>query len=123
MSCFHNRPTKPTFLPPPPREEEITTKDIEACYQGYKNLRWDIHEGYYFKNYLIKYVLFYNKENENSLRNNQQFTSMEETKEPPSSMCGETKKNYIMRIKIHSHVTLRNVRKHHMRIKNIPLKL
>ena len=30
--------------------------------------------------------------NANSLRNNQQFTSMEDTKEPPSSVGGETKK-------------------------------
>ena len=44
MSWFHNQPTKPTFLPPPLREEEITTKDIEACYHGYKTLRWDIYE-------------------------------------------------------------------------------
>ena len=35
---------------------------------------------------------FYKKENENSLRNNQQCTSMEETKEPPISMGGEAEK-------------------------------
>ena len=92
MSWFHNQPTNPTCLSPPPREEEITTKDIEACFQGYQTLRWDIHERYYFQEYLIKYVFFYKKENENSLRNNQQCTSMEETKEPPSSVGGETEK-------------------------------
>ena len=58
MSWLQNRPTMPTFLPPPPMEEEITAKDIEACYQGYKTLRWDIHEGYSFQEYLIKYVFF-----------------------------------------------------------------
>ena len=75
---FHNQPTKPTFLPPPPREEEITNKDIEACYQGYKNLRWDARERYYFQEYLLKYGFSYKNENENLLRNNQQSTSSEE---------------------------------------------
>ena len=92
MSWFHNQPIKPTFLPPPQREEEITAKDIEACYQGYKTLKWDIHERYYYQYYLIKYEFFYNNSNENSLINNHQCTSMEETKDPPSSVGGETKK-------------------------------
>ena len=92
MSWFHNLPTKPTFLPPPPREEEITTKDIEACYQGYQTLRWDIRERYYFQEYLLNYVYLYNKENENSLRNNQQCTGMEESKELPIYVSGEAEK-------------------------------
>ena len=92
MSWFHNRPTKPTFLHPPPTKEETTTKDIEACYHGYKNLRWDIHEGYCFQEYIIKYVFFYRKANKNSLRNNQRSTCMEETKEPPSSVGSEVEK-------------------------------
>ena len=73
-------------------EEEITTKDIEACYQGYKTLRWDIHERYYFQEYILKYVFFYKKVNENSLRNIQQSISMEETKEIPISVGGEVEK-------------------------------
>ena len=99
MSWFHNRPTKPTFLPPSPTKEEVTTKDIQvtakdikACYQGYTNLRWDICERYYFQEYIIKYVFFYKKENENSLMNNQQCTSMEETKELPIFVGGEAEK-------------------------------
>ena len=90
MSWFHNLTTNPTFLPPPQREEEITTKDIEACYQGYQTLRWDISEKYYFQDYILKHLFFYKKENDNSLRNNQQSTSMEEPKKPPSSVGGET---------------------------------
>ena len=93
MSSFHNIPTKPTFLPPLLREEEITTKDIKACYQGYKNLRWDICERYYFQEYHLKYVFFYKNESGDSLRNNHQCTSMEETKEPPSSVGGEEEKS------------------------------
>ena len=92
MSWFHNMPTNPTFLPPSPREEEITAKDIEACYQWYTNLRWDIHERYYFQEYMIKYVFFYKKENENSLRNNQQCISMEEMEELPIFVGGEAEK-------------------------------
>ena len=44
ISWFHNRPTKPTFLPPPPREEEITTKAIEACFHVYQNLSLTSHD-------------------------------------------------------------------------------
>ena len=92
MSCFHNRPTKPTFLPPPPRESEITAEDIEAYYQGYQTLRWDIRERYYFQEYLLMYVFFYKKENENSLSNNQQCTSRKEIKELQISVGGEEEK-------------------------------
>ena len=92
MSWFRNQPTNPTFLPPPPREEEITAKDIKACYQEYQTFKWDIHERYYFQEYLLKYVFLYKKANDKLLRNNQQCTSMEETKEPPSYVGGETKK-------------------------------
>ena len=92
MSWFNNRPTKPTFLPPLPTKEEITTKDIEACYQGYQTLRWDIRESYSFQECLIKYGFLYKKENENSLRNSQQCTSMEETMELPISVGGEAEK-------------------------------
>ena len=49
MSWFHNRPTKPTFLPPRTTKEEITTIDIEAYFEEYQNLRGDIHESYYFQ--------------------------------------------------------------------------
>ena len=83
MYWFHNIPTKPSFLPPLPREEEITTKDIEACFQGYQSLRWDICERYYFQEYLLEDGFFYKKATKNSLRNNQQCTNMEETKELP----------------------------------------
>ena len=55
-------------------------------------MRWDIHEMYSFQEYIIKYVFSYKKENENSLRNNQQCTSMEETKDLPNSMGGEAEK-------------------------------
>ena len=58
----------------------------------YQNLRLDIRERYYFQEFLIKYVFFYKKENDNSLRNNQQCTSMAETKEPPISEGGEAEK-------------------------------
>ena len=92
MYWFHNLPTKPTFLPPLLREEEISAKDVEACYQGYKNFRWDNCERYSFQEYHLKYGFFYNKENENSLSNNQQCTSMEDTKELPISMGGEAEK-------------------------------
>ena len=70
MSWFHNRPTKPTFLPPRPTKEEITTIDIEACFQAYRNLRGDIHERYYLQEYLVKYGFKHNKENVNSLNKN-----------------------------------------------------
>ena len=52
MSLFHNRPTKPTSLPPQPTEEEITTIDIEACFQEYQNLRGDINERYSLQEYI-----------------------------------------------------------------------
>ena len=59
MSWFHNRPTKPTFLPPRTTKEEITTEDIETCYQGYQTLRWDICEMYSFQEYILKYGFMY----------------------------------------------------------------
>ena len=74
MSWFHNRPTKPTFLPPWPTKEEITTIDIEACFQEYRNLRGDIHEMYSFQEYLVKYGFRHNKENVNSLNTNHPYT-------------------------------------------------
>ena len=82
----------PTFLPLCPTKEEITTIDIEACYQEYQTLIWDIRERYYFQEYIFKYGFMNKKENANSLRNNQQPTSMEETKESPSSVGGEVEK-------------------------------
>ena len=82
MSWLHNRPTMPTFLPCRTTKEEITTIDIEACYQEYRTFRWDICERYSFQEYLVMY----------GLRNNQQSTSMEETKESPSSVGGEVEK-------------------------------
>ena len=77
MSWFHNRPTKPTFLPQP-MKEEITTIDIESCFQDYRTLRGDIHERYSFQEYIFKYGFSHKKENVNSLRDNQQSTSLEE---------------------------------------------
>ena len=68
MSWFHNQPTKPTFLPPRPTKEEIKTIEIEACFQEYRNLRGDIHEWYYFQEYLVNYGFRHMKENVNSLK-------------------------------------------------------
>ena len=71
MFWFHNRPTKVTFLPPQPMKEEITTIDIEACFQEYRTLRGDNNEKYYFQEYLFKYGFRNKKENVNSLNKNQ----------------------------------------------------
>ena len=71
MSWFHNRPTKPTFLPPRPTKEEITTIDIEACFQEYRTLKGDINERYSFQEYLVKYGFRHKKEKVNSLKKNQ----------------------------------------------------
>ena len=71
MSCLHNRPTMPTFLPPRSMKEEITTIDIEACFQEYRTLRGDINERYSFQEYLVKYGFRHKKENVNSLQKNQ----------------------------------------------------
>ena len=70
MSWLHNRPTMPTSLPPRPTKEEITTIDIEACFQEYRTLRGDIHERYYFQEYIFKYGFRHKKENVNSLNKN-----------------------------------------------------
>ena len=70
MSWLHNRPTMPTFLPPQPTKEEITTIDIEACFQEYRTLRGDINERYSFQEYLVKYGFRNKKENLNSLKKN-----------------------------------------------------
>ena len=78
MYWLHNRTTMPTFLPPRPIIIEITTIDIGACLQEYQNLRGDIHEWYSFPKYLVKYGFFHKNENVNSLRDNQQSTSLEE---------------------------------------------
>ena len=78
MSWLHNRPTMPGFLPPRPTKEEITTIDIEACFQEYRTLRGDIHKRYYFQEYFFKYGFMHKKENVNSLRDNQQSTSLED---------------------------------------------
>ena len=78
MSWFHNRPTKPTFLPPRPTKEKITNIDIEACFQEYRTLRKDINESYYFQEYIFKYGFRHKKENVNSLRDNQQSISLKE---------------------------------------------
>ena len=43
MSWPHNIPTMPTFLPPRSTKEEITTIDIEACFQEYQTLKGDIN--------------------------------------------------------------------------------
>ena len=53
MSWLHNRPTMPTFLPTRSTKEEITTIDIEACFQEYRTFRGDIHERYYFQEHLV----------------------------------------------------------------------
>ena len=55
-------------------------------------MRWDIRERYYFQEYLLKYGFIYNNLNENSLRNNHQCTSREETKELQSFVGGEQEK-------------------------------
>ena len=78
MSWLHNKPTIPTFLPPRPTQEEITTIDIEACFQEYRNLRGDINEWYYFQEYIVNYGFRHKKENVNSLRDNQQSTILED---------------------------------------------
>ena len=70
MSWLHNRPTMPTFLPPRSTKEEITTIDIEACFQEYRNLRGDIHERYSFQEYLFQCGFRHKKENVNSLKKN-----------------------------------------------------
>ena len=51
-------------------KEEITTIDIEECFQEYQNLRGDIHERYFLQEYIFKYGFRYNKENVNSLDKN-----------------------------------------------------
>ena len=71
MSQLQNRTTIPTFLPPRPTITEITTIDIGACLQEYQNLRGDIHEWYYFQEYIFKYGFRHKKENVNSLKKNQ----------------------------------------------------
>ena len=71
-------PTMPNFLPPRPTKEEITTIDIEACFQENRNLRGDIHESFSFQEYLFKYGFICKKENVNSVRDNRQSTSLEE---------------------------------------------
>ena len=63
-------PTMPNFLPPRPTKEEITTIDIEACFQEYQNLRGDINERYYFQEYIVKYGFRKKKENVESLNKN-----------------------------------------------------
>ena len=55
-------------------------------------MRWDIRERYYFQEYILKYGFSYKKENYNSLRNNQQCISREETKELPIYVGGEAEK-------------------------------
>ena len=71
MSWLHNRPTMPTFLPARSTKEEITTIDIEACFQEYRTLRGDVNERYSFQEYLVKYGFRHKKENVNSLKKNQ----------------------------------------------------
>ena len=78
MSWLHNRTTIPTFLPPRPTITEIATIDIGACLQEYQILRGDIHECYSFQEYIVDYGFRHKKENGNSLRDNQQSTSLEE---------------------------------------------
>ena len=46
----------------------------------------------FLNTYDFLYLFGHNKEYLNPLRNNQQSTSMEETKEPPSSLGGEVEK-------------------------------
>ena len=70
----------PTFLPPRPTKEEIATIDIEACFQKYRTLRGIINIRYYFQEYIFKYGFRHNNKNLNSLRDNQQSTSLEEHK-------------------------------------------
>ena len=41
-------------------------------------MRGDIHEWHYFKEYIFNYVFRHNNENVNSLRDNQQSTSLGE---------------------------------------------
>ena len=60
----------PTFLHPQPMKGEITTIDIEACFQEYRNLRGDIPERYYFQDYIFNYGFRNKKENVNSLKKN-----------------------------------------------------
>ena len=59
-------------------KQEITTIDIEACFQEYQTLRGDIHERDYLEQYVFNYGFRHNKYNVNSLRDNQQSTSLEE---------------------------------------------
>ena len=78
MYWLHNRTTIPTFLPPRPTITKITTIYIGPFLQEYRNLRGDIHEWYYFQEYIVNYGFRHKKENVNSLRDNQQSTSLEE---------------------------------------------